>query len=702
MTDFSLLSYASTTVAYTLLAILVAQKYLRRYTDRALLTASILTATWAFALVAQSLWGYPGFHIRYTLELVRDAAWIGVLLALIRDAGRTGIISPRLFRLAGIVTVALVAILLGNSLLDHVLDASLLDGRTRVVGQLMLALLGICLVEQIWRNTTSFRRSSIKYLCIGVASLFAFDFLMYADALLFGKISESFWSARGGINALIAPLFAISMINTRKQPVDFHMSRAAVFHAGTLVFAGVYLLFVAAGGYYVRALGGEWGEALQVLVMAALLTFLAMLLTSRRFRSRLMMFISQNFFDYKYDYRDEWLKMTQIFANLSDEPPLPERVISILANLVESQRGLLWIRDDQDNYTLQSAIGLKPPRFTVIDSNAELVTFFNEREWIIDLAEYASNPVMYNLMEIPDAIQDVQDSWLIIPLYLGNELYGICVVGRPYAKVELNWENFDLIRVVARQSCNVLAQAEAQGRLSRAMQFEAVNKASAFMVHDLKTLIAQLTLLVRNAPKHRHNPAFIDDMIQTTEHAVRKMSNLVEHIRKPQEDSDALQPVDLYHMLEMLMDNHAHSQPQPQLDPSSPRATVYADPEQLRTILSHLIQNALDATPPDGEVLLTMKTSKDHVVLFIQDTGSGMTEEFIRIRLFKPFESTKGLTGMGIGAYQAREYVKQIGGSIDVTSEPGVGSCFSIRFPLAAPVSKRNDDDSLTAIKSAS
>jgi signal transduction histidine kinase len=72
------------------------------------------------------------------------------------------------------------------------------------------------------------------------------------------------------------------------------------------------------------------------------------------------------------------------------------------------------------------------------------------------------------------------------------------------------------------------------------------------------------------------------------------------------------------------------------------------------------------------------------VVLFIQDTGAGMTEEFIDSRLFKPFESTKGLTGMGIGAYQAREYVRNVGGNIDVTSEPGVGSCFSIRFPLLA------------------
>ena len=102
-------------------------------------------------------------------------------------------------------------------------------------------------------------------------------------------------------------------------------------------------------------------------------------------------------------------------------------------------------------------------------------------------------------------------------------------------------------------------------------------------------------------------------------------------------------------------------------------------------MLSHLIQNAQDATLPNGDVSLALKTASGQVVLFIQDSGTGMTEEFIQMQLFKPFESTKGLTGMGIGAYQAREYIRRIGGNIDVTSEPGVGSCFSVRLPLASP-----------------
>jgi signal transduction histidine kinase len=173
-------------------------------------------------------------------------------------------------------------------------------------------------------------------------------------------------------------------------------------------------------------------------------------------------------------------------------------------------------------------------------------------------------------------------------------------------------------------------------------------------------------------------------MINTTEHAVRKMSNLVDHIRKPAIEDDSQQlPINLTQLVEELIADHQHRLPAPSLDGRSPQVMIRADSEQLRSVLGHLIQNAQDATPPDGEIALNLKIAKGNVVLFIQDTGSGMTEEFIKGQLFKPFESAKGLTGMGIGAYQAREYIQKIGGSIDVTSEPGLGSCFSVRIPLA-------------------
>ncbi len=689
LSDFSVISHVAAALTFGMLALLVVTRYTRRDIDRALFLAAIVTTLWSTALIVQSFWGFPSFFIRYLLELLRYSAWILLLFAMLRNSFRQGSLTGQLKKILGVSTVVLLVLLVGFGMLEYVFGLSILSGKTRLLGQIALSLLGLSLVEQIWRNSPGFGRSSMKYLCIGVATLFAFDFFMYADALLFGQVSDSFWNARGFVNALLVPLFAINVINTRKQPVDFQLSRSAVFHAGTLVFAGGYLLCLAVGGYYVRVLGGDWGDALQVLFFTISLVFLATLVLSRRIRAKLMVRISKNFFDYKYDYREEWLKMTRELANLGDDPPLPERVTRILAGLVESNSGAIWLKDDRGSFTLKAAVNTPIAKYTDIESNSDLVRLFNHRDWIVNLQEYRADPVAYDLLEIPEAIANTPDAWLVIPLYLDNELYGIAMVGTPYARVELNWENFDLVKVVARQTCNLLAQADAQHRLSRAMQFEAVSKASAFMIHDLKTVISQLSLLVKNAPKHRHNPAFIDDMIDTTDHAVSKMSNLVGHMRRPSpEDAGEQEPLDLTSLVVSLLEHYSQTRPRPRLAGKPPQAVVLADEEQLRSVLGHLIQNAKDATPPEGEITLSLKIARGNVVLFIHDSGCGMTEEFINCQLFKPFESTKGLTGMGIGAFQAREYVQKLGGNIDVTSEPGVGSCFSVRIPLAEAQSK--------------
>ena len=687
--DLSLISYSTATITYGLLAGLMATRYLRRNLDRALFLATLVSAIWAASMVTQALWQEPGFFVRYALELLRDAAWVTVLFALLRDAFRASNVIGRLSQFMAVATMVLVLALAACAVMEYLLELDILGGKTKVIGQIALSLTGLSLAEQIWRNAATFGRSSMKYICIAVASLFAYDFFMYADALLFGQIADSFWNARGLVNAALVPLLAVNAINTRRQPVDFQLSRSAVFHGGAVLLAGGYLIFLALGGYYVQIMGGDWGEALRILFLSLALVFLVILIASRRVRSRIMVFIGQNFFDYKYDYRDEWLKMTRDMANLGKGPPLPERVIRTLAGLVESNAGALWLKDDTGNFILKTSRNLALPKYTTIDSSSELVCFFSEREWVIDLHEYRSDPVRYNLLEIPDTISQINNAWLVVPLYLGHSLYGIVAIGNPYARVELNWENFDLIKVVARQTCNLLAQNDAQDRLSQAMQFEAVSKASAFMVHDLKTLIAQLSLLVKNAPRHRDKPEFIDDMIRTTDHAVRKMASIVDHIRKPVDETLETEVLELGKTVETIVEQYVNREPVPRVVAHPDEVFINADPEQLQSVLGHLIQNAQDATPADGEVTLTLKTAKDKVVLFIQDTGAGMTAEYIETSLFKPFESTKGLTGMGIGAYQAREYVRNAGGNIDVTSKPGVGSCFTLRFPLARPATRK-------------
>jgi signal transduction histidine kinase len=144
---------------------------------------------------------------------------------------------------------------------------------------------------------------------------------------------------------------------------------------------------------------------------------------------------------------------------------------------------------------------------------------------------------------------------------------------------------------------------------------------------------------------------------------------------------------------------------------------VEADPERFAMIVEHVVRNAQDATPEDGSVTVSVTHEAgsgaaeagggNHVagpcaVLTVTDTGAGMTQEFIQERLFKPFDTTKGSKGMGIGAYQVREYVQSLGGRVEVRSEPGRGTVMALKLPLApspAPageVAQRAGEGSLT------
>ena len=95
----------------------------------------------------------------------------------------------------------------------------------------------------------------------------------------------------------------------------------------------------------------------------------------------------------------------------------------------------------------------------------------------------------------------------------------------------------------------------------------------------------------------------------------------------------------------------------------------------------HLIQNAIEATPKDGQVLVRLSRQESNAIVEVKDTGHGMSEEFIRERLFKPFDSTKA-AGMGIGVFEIREYVRELEGHLEVTSQPSNGTTFRVILPL--------------------
>ena len=291
---------------------------------------------------------------------------------------------------------------------------------------------------------------------------------------------------------------------------------------------------------------------------------------------------------------------------------------------------------------------------------------------------------LYDDLDLPDWLISIPDAWLIIPLLFKNHVLGFVLVKRSEVQKTINWEDRDLLKIAGQQAASHLAQHQSDQSLIEARQFEAFSRLSAYVIHDLKNILAQQSLIVTNAKKHRLNPAFIDDVIHTIENSVTRMTRLMKQMRSG-ERGISTSDVKLVGVLSRVIKQRSGQQPVPILESTGSDPVVHADRQQLSTVFGHIIQNAQEATDENGRIIVRLATNNDQAVIEIEDTGSGMDIDFVRDNLFKPFNSTKGLTGMGIGLFESREYIRSLGGEIFVKSTPGVGTQFSIKLPSSLP-----------------
>ena len=281
---------------------------------------------------------------------------------------------------------------------------------------------------------------------------------------------------------------------------------------------------------------------------------------------------------------------------------------------------------------------------------------------------------------MPAWLKDFPRCRLVVPLIMQNKLFGFMVLTQPRSRVVFNWEVIDLLKIAGNQAASYLSQQDAARALMVARQFESFNRMSTFVVHDLKNLVSQLSLMILNAEKHRHNPEFQADMLDTVDYSVQKMRLLLQKLSRS-ESPEHMVPLTIDKVLVQAVALKAAFEPHPTLDVAEIGLQVLADRERLERVLGHLIQNAIEATPRDGKVTVGLRREDGEVIITIADTGEGMSEEFIRERLFKPFESTKS-AGMGIGVFESREYIGELGGKLEVASEPGTGTTFHVMLPV--------------------
>lgn len=654
----------------------------RETVERTMLAAVVASAAWGFASAVAHLSPYTApAYAAAALDLVRYALWLAALLLLLRPLpGAAAAARPLALPLGGIAgaLVAAGALVLlwrvGRGLYQE--DSS----RLSLALSLALPLLGLVLVEQLFRNLQEDSRWAAKPLCVGLGAVFAFDLYVYSEAVLFGRVDADARSIRALMHLLALPFLYVAVRRKADWVRSIQVSRRAAFYSATLLLTGAYLLFISAIGYYVRYFGGDWGRALQLgLVFAGALSVLILGL-SASLRARVRIFVGKHFFSYRFDYREEWLAFTAMLSSSSAPEQVGVRVIRALANVLESPGGSLWARAGDDAAFTQVARWNAPPAAETEAADSSLSRFLAGRGWVIDLAEYRESPRRYDELALPLWLLSTPSAWAVIPLQVGDELLGFVVLSQPRTRVELNWEVRDLLKTAGRQAAGYLAQMRATEALLEARKFDAFNRMSAFVVHDLKNIVTQLSLMLKNAQRLHDNPEFQRDMLLTVESSLEKMRRLMLQLREGAAPAGTAHGVDLRSIAQRLERSTAAIGRRLELEIVDALATRGHE-ERIERVLGHLVQNALDATPPEGRVVLRLERHGGQVRVTVADDGRGMSEEFVRQNLFKAFSSTKA-SGMGIGTYESAQYVREIGGTIDVASEVGRGTTVALLLPL--------------------
>lgn len=664
-------SYGVAALAYGVVAALVIASHPHTGRAKVLIAAIVASSLWAAGLAASSLgtpfprWALVGFDVAHLFMWTMCVlAWIVPpsagrwLLAASAAAGLLGVVaavpqSPAIFTSAGYPSMVLMA---------------------------LISFLG---VEQVYRNAPAEARQHLKLLCMGIGGIAAVDLFVYSHATLLGEPQPAFWAARGFANAALVPLIALGVRGQSGWERELSVSRHVMFYTASLLGVGAYLFAMGLVAYVIRAFGSEWSFPLDLLFLTAGIGVLLATLFSASIRARFKAFLIKHFYRTKYDYREAWLRLTQSLSRTGDLQQSAASGLEGLARIIGSEEGDLWLERDDHRYDLFVSLGGEPVAARHFEREHPLVKFLSSTGWVIDSEEYADEPDRYGTAFGSPAEALLPKNSLVVPLDRQGYLQGFVILRKPAGLRQLNFEDHDILKTAGRQVAAVLAQALVQEKLAETRQFEALNRLTAFLMHDLKNIVAQQELVVANAQRFGHRADFIDDAFKTIRGGTERIKKVLEQLASASRDRPTVGRVDLSKVIMEVRSQCADRKPIPEIDTHAQAAWVRMDRDEIASALLHLVRNAQDATPPDGRISVALSRRTSEHVITVADTGCGMDEVFVRDRLFRPFDSTKGEVGMGIGAYQARHIVRRAGGELEVKSARGSGTTFVMRLPAA-------------------
>jgi putative PEP-CTERM system histidine kinase len=648
--------------------------------SRLLLGAYFATAVWASISAMRG----PVDLASVMAETIRNLAWVVLLHSISGDLKS----DRRAIRLVfGAVALAIgIQLALDLLLIAVPMPAELAQDvlATTWLLRISLAAGALVLVHNVYGQAAPESRVSIRSPMLGLALIWGYDLNLYTLAYLDAQGLPALFDYRGLFLALIAPLFLVGPTST--GVLRIRLSRAATFQSISLLTICVYFAVMAVLATALRRSEWDWGSSLTAILLATMMIVTAVVVLSQWARGWVKVKLAKHLFEHRYDYRSEWLRFTETLGRAGpDAAPLGERIIRAFADVADSPGGLLLVGDQVGTVEVGAEWNWRGsnPSSQQLHECGDFWSEVEARGRVLEFEAlrngWAHGPD--RSATVPQWLLDEKLAWAGVPLVHQQRLIGVVILAAPEYRRALDWEDFDLLRTAGAQAASSLAEAQGQDALVKAQRFEEFNRRFAFILHDVKNLVSQLSLLSRNAERHADNPDFHADMVATLKSSVTKMNDLLARLsphapaRVQRVEAQPLRPILSAAIAGKLRDHDIRL-----LGDANLWAAV--DASALEQALGHILQNAVDASTTP--VVVRIVDDGPFVTITVADKGCGMDGDFVRNRLFQPFVSTKS-GGFGIGTFEARSLIAAMGGHISVDSRPGQGTTFTVSVPAAEP-----------------
>ncbi|MDD2558674.1 MAG: PEP-CTERM system histidine kinase PrsK [Desulfuromonadaceae bacterium] len=510
-----------------------------------------------------------------------------------------------------------------------------------------------------------------KFEIIGVGLVLAVLVVYYSQALLYRSLDMNLIPVRSACLLLALVFMAYSRLY-RGEVLRIEVSRTVAYRSVVFFAVGLYLIALGLFGAGMRYLNFSANRTVLVALGLFFGLLLVLALLSEKIRRRIRVFLHKNFYQKKYAYRSEWLNFTTRLASARNREELENGILSFFAETFALRGAGLFLRDQQSGNFHCSAQHEMELNALCLTGELPEENHLRERGWITDLST---------------CLDTLQGDWeklhdkgcvFLIPLCFQQRVEGFIVLGaRVYAGERLTYEDFDLMKTLAHQAVGVLLSRKLYADLVAANEMAAIGRVSTFVIHDLKNLVSSLALVVDNARDYIEDAEFRADMFETLDSTVEKMNSLItrlQHVKRQPKLNFVT--TDLLGLVQAT----AHMSGHLGLEVAGDSVLAAVDVAELQKVLLNLIHNAAEASLEGQRIGIEVGENKGAFIR-VTDSGAGMSAEFIHTRLFKPFETTKE-KGMGIGLYQCRQIIEGHGGHIDVQSELGGGTTFTLWLPF--------------------